>query len=111
MIEKVILDYLSTTLNLPCSMEVPQNPPKEFIVIEKTSSGRSNYIESSTLAIQSYGESLYDAASISESVKEAMYNSITLDEIVSCRLNSEYNFTDTRMKQYRYQAVFDLVHY
>ena len=30
MIEKVILDYLSTTLNLPCYMEVPQNPPKEL---------------------------------------------------------------------------------
>lgn len=111
MIEKVILDYLSDTLKLPCYMEVPQNPPAVFVIIEKTSAGRSNYIDSSALAIQSYAESLYDAASLSDAVKSAMLDSIILDEVASCRLNSEYNFTDPRMKQYRYQAVFDLVHY
>ena len=111
MIEKVILDYLEDELDLPCYTEAPQNPPAEFIVIEKTSAGRVNYIDSSTLAIQSYAESLYSAASLSEAVKAAMFDSITLDEVASCRLNSEYNFTDPRMKQYRYQAVFDLTHY
>lgn len=111
MIEKVILDYLEDELDIPCFMEVPQNPPTMFIVIEKTSAGRENYIDSSTLAIQSYAESLYSAASLSEAVKTAMFDSITLDEVASCRLNSEYNFTDPRMKQYRYQAVFDLTHY
>ena len=32
-------------------------------------------------------------------------------EVASCRLNSDYNFTDTTKKQYRYQAVFDIVYY
>ena len=32
-------------------------------------------------------------------------------EIAACRLNSDYNFTDTAKKKYRYQAVFDLVYY
>ena len=34
-----------------------------------------------------------------------------LDEVSACRLNSDYNFTDTTTKHYRYQAVFDLVFY
>ena len=31
--------------------------------------------------------------------------------IISCVLNSTYNFTDTRTKRYRYQAVYDLVYF
>ena len=36
---------------------------------------------------------------------------IELGIIASVRLNSDYNYTDTTTKQYRYQAVFDIVHY
>lgn len=114
MIEKVIYDYLSNAQELQgisVNMEVPQNPPKTFIVIEKTSSGRTNYIESSTIAIQCYSDTLFNAAALSATVKEVMLNSIVLDDIARCKLNSEYNYTDTQMKKYRYQAVYDLTHY
>lgn len=114
MIEKVIKNYLSSAQALngvSVYMEIPQNPPKTFIVIEKTSSGRTNYIDSSTIAIQSYSDTLFNAASLSETVKELMLNSIVLDDVVRCSLNSEYNYTDTAKKKYRYQAVFDLTHY
>lgn len=111
MIEKVIYDYLSTYLDIPVYMEKPKAPPTTFVVIEKTSAGRSNYINSSTLAIQSYSDTLFNTATLSDRVKELMYNSIALDAIARCDLNSEYNYTDTQMKKYRYQAVFDLTHY
>ena len=39
------------------------------------------------------------------------YNAIALEQIVSVSLNSDYNYTDTTTKEYRYQAVFDIVHY
>ena len=32
-------------------------------------------------------------------------------EVGSCELNSDYNYTDGTKKEYRYQAVFDLVYY
>ena len=35
----------------------------------------------------------------------------TLPEIVSCTLNTDYNFPDTTRKLPRYQAVFEVVHY
>lgn len=111
MIEKVIYDYLSRELSVPVYTEIPANPPKTFVVFEKTSSGRENYIDSSTIAVQSYADSLFNAASLSATVKGVMLDIITLDEVASCRLNSEYNFTDTQMKKYRYQAVYDLYHY
>lgn len=111
MIENVILNYLSDHLDVPVCMEVPKEMPNAFVVIEKTSSSRTNYIDSSTLAIQSYGDSLLHAAELSSQVKDAMYNSIQLNEVSRCELNSEYNYTDESIKKYRYQAVFDLTHY
>lgn len=32
-------------------------------------------------------------------------------EISACSLNSSYNFTDTTLKTYRYQAIFELVYF
>lgn len=111
MIEKIILDYLSSELECPVYMEEPEEKPIQYVLIEKTGSGKSNYIKRAMVAIQSYGASLYEAATLNEAVKEAMDNIIRLGEVSSCELNSDYNFTDPETKRYRYQAVFDLVHY
>lgn len=112
MIEKIVLDYLTDQLTVPVYMEVPEGRPDErFVVIEKTGSGKSNHIESATLAIQSYAPTMYEAASLNEQVKTAMEDSIILDSISRASLNSDYNYTDTTTKHYRYQAVFDVVFY
>lgn len=112
MIEKIVLDYLTTELNdIPVFMEIPENAPKKFVLIEKTGSSMDEFIYRSTFAIQSYDKSMFLACSLNETIKEKMLNIIQLDEITNCRLNSDYNYTDTVTKQYRYQAVFDLVHY
>ena len=54
---------------------------------------------------------MYNAASLNETVIAEMDGLPALPEVASCRLNSDYNFTDTTKKQYRYQAVFDVVYY
>ena len=36
---------------------------------------------------------------------------IAQPEVAACRLNADYNYTDTTKRLYRYQAVFDLVYY
>ena len=51
------------------------------------------------------------AAELNERVKAAMDELADIDDVSACRLNSDYNFTDTTTKHYRYQAVFDLVFY
>jgi hypothetical protein len=51
------------------------------------------------------------AISLNDQVKAAMENIVELDEVCACRLNSDYNFTDSTSKQYRYQAVFQVTHY
>ena len=111
MIEVTILNYLSNALSVPCFMEVPEEMPDEFVVIDKTGSSVTNRIPSATFAIQSYAQSLYDAAALNDQVKRAMDNIIELDSIINVELNSDYNYTDTALKAYRYQAVFVVIHY
>lgn len=111
MIEKVILDYLKSSISVPVYMERPEKDEGEFVVIEKTSSGKTNYIYQAAFAIQSFGNSLLRAAEINEEVKVAMDEIIVLPDISRSKLNSDYNFTDTEKKRYRYQAVYDITHY
>lgn len=110
MIEKIILDYLTKALGVPCYMEKPKDKDT-FVVIEKTGSSEENHIKSATLALQSYAPSLYKAASLNEKVKEAMDSSISLSSISRAKCNSDYNFSNTTTKEYRYQAVYDVVYY
>ena len=110
MIEKIILNYLLNN-NINAYMEVPTRPDDDMVIIEKTSSDFDNHIKRATFAIQSYGRTLLDAAELNETVKGIMLDIVALNEIGSCKLNSDYNYTDTTTKKYRYQAVFDVVYY
>ena len=111
MIEKVILDYLSEKLDFPIYMEEPKDPPSHYYLMEKTAGGQSDRLFYSTLAVQSYAPSMYEAAQLNDDVKSAMLNAYALPEVTRVRLNSDYNYTDTTTKRYRYQAVFNFIHY
>ena len=111
MIEKVILDYLKSELSLPVFLKTPVNPPKTYVIFEKTSGSKQNRLSSATFAFQSYAESMYQAATLNEQLKKVIEEMIKLSEISSVYLNSDYNFTDIQTKQYRYQAVFDIFYY
>ena len=108
MIEKIILDYLQEALSVPVYMEQPIQKPESYVLLEKTGSARDDFISTATVAIQSYAKSLHEAAKLNEVVKEKMDNIVTLDAVMGARLNTDYNFTDTEAKRYRYQAVYDL---
>lgn len=109
MIEQIVYEYLCSQLSVPCYTEMPNTTPDEFVLIEKTGSSRVNQLNTATITIQSYSTSLYKSALLNESVKQAMDNLITLNSIGKSQLNSDYNFTDTSKRRYRYQAVYDLV--
>ena len=111
MIEVTILTHMAKELNVPVYMEKPETVPSRYVLIEKTGSNKVNRLSSSTFVFQSYAESMYEAALLNESVKTAAESLATIYEVAGVRLNSDYNFTDTTTKRYRYQAVFDISHY
>lgn len=115
MIEIIVKNFLESKLSVPVLMEIPKSQASQFVIIEKTGSTHENHIDSAILTIQSYAESMQEAAELNDQVKnwmlDGMEGLVTLDEVASVNLNSDYNFTDTTSKRYRYQAVFDIVHY
>jgi len=113
MIEKIIIEYLTEQISgIPVFAERPtKNIPETFIMIDKTGSSITNKIKGSTVAVQSYGPSLLAAAELNETVKEAMESMVIRDDVSAVRLNTDYNFSDTSTKVYRYQAVFDIAYY
>lgn len=115
MIEMKIKEFLESKLSVPVLMEIPKNPASSFVIIEKTGGTQEEFINTSILTIQSYAPSLYEAALLNDEVKEWMLDGIkgliTLEDVTSVNLNSDYNFTDSSEKRYRYQALFEIVHY
>lgn len=110
MIEKILYDFLTNNLSVPVYIEKRETSGR-FVVIEKTGSTNEDHIDTATFAVQSYGDSMYEAAALNESVKDAMQDILALDTIAAVDLNSDYNFTDTTTKKYRYQAVYNLTYY
>ena len=110
LIEATVIGYLMSALQTEdVYAERPTDPPEEFYLVERTSSGETNHIQTATIAVQSYAGSMLRAAEMNRLVRKAMPRIVQTEADVSCcRLNSAYNYTDTETRQYRYQAVFDL---
>lgn len=115
MIETIIYKFLESKLSVPVLMEKPKSKASHFILIERTGGAQNNHISSGIITIQSYAPSMLMAAELNKEVKYWMLDDeaglVTLNEVASVSLNGDYNFTDTTTKEYRYQAVFDVVHY
>ena len=115
-VEQLVITYLGTALTInstavPVHGDIPANPPEVFVTVEKTGSREHNKVKTATLAVQSWAGSRAAAAELNELVKAAMAAIITRDDVSACRCESDYNYTDTSTKRYRYQAVFSIVYF
>lgn len=124
-IEETLIAYLSTALHdsgYPVYAMTPkQDVPRNYIVIDKTGSTHFNGIDRATIALQSISsDSLMKAVEINEDAKKLMigdpsdpdpekkvgFRSIT--DVFGVHLQTDYNFTNTATKQFRYQAVYEI---
>lgn len=110
MIEEIVRDYLSDN-GINAFMEENGNMPEEYVLVEKAGSSITDHISKATIIIQSYAKSLLKAARLNEKVKPIMLGITSLNSVSRCELNSDYNYTSTSTKKYRYQAVYEIVHY
>lgn len=110
LIETVLRSYLAGVLPVPVYLSVPASPPDSYVVLERTSGSVTNHLPAAQFAIQSYAPTMQGAAELNEVVKIMMEGFAQLDDIGSARLGSDYNFTDTTKKGFRYQALYDIVY-
>ena len=110
MIAKDLLDYLGEALSVGVYMESPEELTN-YLLLDQTGSSRNDHIITTTIAVQSYAPSLYEAMVLNESVKAAMEGFAQLANVTRVELDTDYNFTNTVTKQYRWQAVYNITHY
>lgn len=114
MIEVVLMDYLSGALDgVPVYPEMPEDSFSHGVILEKTGGAHVGPgVYRSTFAIQCYGESMAQSAELAYQVEALMDSFAELDSIGACDLNSgPYNFPLVDAKAYRYQIVYDIIHY
>lgn len=109
-VEEFYVDYLTETLDVPVSGDIPSPMPERFVTIEKTGSRSENQLYHPVIAVQSWAESRMEAARLNEQVKLAMVTSIRSPRISRCNLDTDYNFPELELKRPRYQAVFDITY-
>jgi hypothetical protein len=114
LIETTIISYLNSYAGITCPAygDTPKKDlPESYILVQKSGSSCRDHVHSAMIVIQSISaSSKASAAALNEIVVGAMAGLITLDDVFSCRLNSDYDFTDVATKRYRYQAVFNVTY-
>ena len=93
-------------------IETSSDPVAKALVMARIGNyidfGAMNHVDTYTIAVQSYADTLLDAAVLSTIARHYMEDMISDPDIASVRFNTDYNFTDTTTKRYRYQALFDI---
>lgn len=111
MIELTVKDFLQRKLAQRVYMEFPADPPKRFFLLRRSGQGREDLLETSTLVLDAYAESLLEAARLNEQGKTALDDLTELDEVTSSNRSGDYPTEDVQNKRYRYQAVQTITHY
>lgn len=115
MVENIIISYLNNheDIAFPVYGDIPRNLRDGdfcYYLVEKTGSGNRNHIHTAQVVVQSYGTSKAQTAGMSENMIGVMLGITSLPAVSACHLNSDYDFTDTAKRRYRYQAVFDITY-
>lgn len=109
-IEKRIIEYLKPLLSVDVVAESPEDGSLPYVRIERVGRTVRNYVTTDSVAFQSYGRTMIEAATIDEEVQEHMKGIVSLDEISRVSMQSNYNASDTSNMKYRYQCIYDIVY-
>ena len=112
MIESAIRKYLEDNLNkVAVVMEQPKNPPKEYVLLHLTDSGRRNHIDAATFFVTVISDSLYSAALLRDQIKELLLNAIDLDYISHSSLGGDSATIDNTNHVYQYNITINFYYY
>lgn len=114
MIENIILQYLSEILNVPVSLETPEENHDQYIVFEVVDREKENFIDAVTVEFNSYADTKYNAALLDKSVRKSIENMISISNITSVEIGSGRSSGDnydSELKKYRYRCYFNIYYY
>lgn len=110
-IEVEVIQYLSEKFpTIPVYGEVPENRTKTMLVVDRTGGSVTNLVKTTSIVVDSYGESKAAASVLNDAVVDMMMQMTAVEGVSAVSLNSSYSDTDTASKEYRYGALFEIVH-
>lgn len=110
-IEIEIRNYLAGQLDdIPVNVQKPDGPPDLYVLIEKVGSFRNHGLWTDSFAVQSCGKNILEVMNLNQEIKTVLPGIVELDDFFRCECETDYNFTNTETKEYRYQAVFEIVY-
>ena len=110
-IEAAVIQYLSEKFPaIPVYGEVPENRPKTMLIVDRTGGSVTNLVKTTSIVVDSYGESKAAASVLNDAVIDTMFQAVSEEGFSNVSLNSTYSDADTASKEYRYGALFEIVH-
>src|SRR5699024_616217 len=100
-----IKQYLDEHLDAPSFFSYPDNPPRRFVLIDRTGGGENEQLPNSTVALQSYGASKYEAMILNDDLKKVVKGMTELKEISKVSLNANYEYIVLEKKKIVSQVV------
>jgi hypothetical protein len=112
-IEQLVRETLEGVTHYPAYLEEPPAPrPPRYYLAARLGRSEENHISRARLAVQSYAPSLAGAMALNREAYGVMKNLLLCDPAVSrVSLVSDYDFTDTATKRYRWQAIYEITYY
>lgn len=90
------------TAGIQAFMEVPENRPRRFVTVERTSGGEINLVDRPVLAVQFWAESRYQASEGARLLAHILQDlPASVPELGRCKVESIYNFPDDRQPRYQ----------
>lgn len=111
-IETIVINHLRD-LGFPAFAEEPDkaNRPERYYLVEKTSGSETIGLQNANIAVQSYAPSLVECMGLNYAAIEKMRTLTENVQVTRCRLVTNYNYTETGTRRYRYQALFSISYY
>lgn len=105
-IVEIIINHLSSNLDVPVAVSVPQDKPPEIITVQRLGGGESDVVlDHPTIAIQAWSTSNYKANQLMNKIAKLM-KEINNPAIKYMRRQTHYYFPDSKRNP-RYQAIYE----
>lgn len=111
MIDVTLREYLLEDLDVPVLFEKPKQKPTTYVLIKNIDSGYINHISAATYAFTAIAPSFYEAKVLSDRVKTALFNSISLPQITSAKLGGQNGSAVATESAYEYELIFNFYYY
>lgn len=108
-IESLLVEYLSRSLDIPVSGDVPEDKPDRFVTLQRSGGGLDRIIlDHPTAIIQCWAATRADAKTLALQVAQLIQEMPDgYVNVVAASVNSLYNFPSTQTRKPRYQIVAD----